>query len=130
MSHPLIDNLLALDEVSLVHAADLDAFLDADVTRATALFITGDPNKRLETADVAVVLRELLRQHPGRLRAGVVALADEGAVMKAVGAFASPALVFMQGRERLETIPKIQDWSVYAEKVPHILARADGALPA
>ncbi len=130
MSHALLDALADHEGVARVSAATVEAFLTAGSGRLTVLFFTGDPEKKLETADVAVVLREVLRQHPERLRAAMVERADESALMEAHGVFATPSLVFFAGTERLEVIPKIQDWSVYAEKLPALFERAGCGAPA
>lgn len=130
MSQALLEALVTQDGVTPVSADTVDAFLSAGADQLTALFFTGDPEKKLETADVAVVLRELLRQHPTRLRAGVVDRAAEAALMEAHGVFATPSLVFFAGTDRLEVIPKIQDWSVYAQKLPALFERAGCGAPA
>lgn len=120
--HPMLQSLCNHEAVSLVTEAGFEAFLDAEPDTLTAVFLAGDPEKKLETADVVVVLRELLGLHPGALRVGLVAPDDQSALMKTTASFAVPALVFYAGRERLEVIPKIQDWSVYAEALPRLIA--------
>ena len=122
--HPALTALLSREGVSLVPAADIDAFLAADPETVTALFFCGDPHKRLEAADVAVVLSELLKTYPEDLRGGVIAIGEEAGVMQARGVFALPSLTLHHAGERLAVIAKIQDWSVYAEKVREALVRA------
>lgn len=126
MTHPLLASLSTLDEVCDIEEADLPGFLEAGEGRLTTLFFTGDPDKKLETADVAIVLRELMKLHPGRLRVGLIARSAEPALMKTCAVGALPSLVFYAGTRRLDIIPKIQDWSVYAEKLPRLLAEAAG----
>ncbi len=130
MTHPLLDALIRHDAVTpIADGAAFDALVNDGDARLTAVFFTGDPAKKLETADVAVVLRELLDGHAGALRGALVQAEAEADLMKRCGVFALPGLAFFAGPEHLETIPKIQDWSVYAEKVPTLIVRA-GAVAA
>ena len=122
--HPMLQSLCDHDAVSLVDEAGFDAFLTAGPDRLTVIFFAGDPDKKLETADVVVVLRELLGLYPGQLRVGLVVSDSESALMEKTANFAVPGLVFYAGAQRLEVIPKIQDWSVYAEALPRLLAQA------
>lgn len=127
MSQALLDSLVDEPGFRPVTAESLDAYLGQGEGCATALFFTGDPVKKLETADVAVVLRELVRMHPGTLRVGIVSRSDEKALMKQCKVMLFPSVAFFSGAEHLETIAKIQDWSVYEEKIPQILSRAQAA---
>lgn len=121
--HPMLQSLCDHDAVRLVDEAGFDAFLAAAPDTLTAIFFAGDPDKKLETADVVVVLRELLVLYRGRLRIGLVAPDAESALMEKTANFAVPGLVFYAGMQRLEVIPKIQDWSVYAEALPRLLTQ-------
>ena len=121
--HLMLQSLCDHDAVSLVDEAGFDAFLAAGPDRLTTIFFAGDPDKKLETADVVVVLRELLGLYPDQLRVGLVASDAESALMEKTANFAIPALVFYAGPQRLEVIPKIQDWSVYAEALPRLLGQ-------
>ncbi|MEM1021851.1 MAG: hydrogenase-1 expression HyaE [Pseudomonadota bacterium] len=127
MSQALLDSLVDEPGFTPITADMLDAYLAEGARCATALFFTGDPEKKLETADVAVVLRELVRMYPGSLRVGIIARSDEKTLMKACKVMLFPSVAFFSGQKHLETIAKIQDWSVYEEKIPHILSRADAA---
>lgn len=129
MTHALIDGLIDDGSAQLVTADTLDAFLQEDTPAVSALFFTGDPAKKLESADVAVVLRELERSNPGRLRLAVVDRADEQDLKRRCGVMVLPSVAFFAGDQHLDTIPKIQDWAVYEEKLPKILTKAD-SLPA
>ena len=124
MNHPLLKALLERDNVRTIGPEGLERFLDAAHGRLGVVFLAGDPEKKVETADVAIVLMEFLKTHAGDLHVGVVSPEDEAHTMQALAVFALPSLVFFRGRERLETIPKIQDWSVYAEALPRLIRRA------
>lgn len=125
MSHPLIEALLQLEAVTPVCASSMDAYLDENFAGLTLLFFTGDPEKKLETADVAVVLREFLNFYEGRVRVGIIDRADEAALMGRAAVLMLPSISIFAGPRHLETIPKIQDWSVYAEKLPALLAQTE-----
>ncbi|MEM6682712.1 MAG: hydrogenase-1 expression HyaE [Pseudomonadota bacterium] len=127
MSQALLDNLSQEPGFTPVTADGLKAYLARDAGQVTALFFTGDPEKKLETADVAVVMRELVRMHAGSLRVGIIARSDERALMKQAHVAVLPSVAFFAGDTHIETISKIQDWSVYAEKIPQILSQAEAA---
>ncbi len=124
MSQALLDTLINQDGAALLTAKTLTAYLADGSDKVTVLFFTGDPEKKAETADVAVVVRELVRGHADRLRLALVAREDEAALMEEHGVTTLPSLAFFDGPKHLETIARIQNWSVYEEKLPHILARS------
>ena len=132
MSQAIIDALIDSGEATLVDGTSIEPYLDAAPATATALFFTGDPAKKLETADLAVILREISRTREGAVRLAVVDRKDERALMGEYDVRTLPSAVFVAGRRRLETIPKVKDWAVYEvkdwavyeQKVDRILARA------
>lgn len=127
MGQAIIDSMLDLGEATPISAENLDEFTGADEKSASVLFFTGDPVKKLETADLAVVLRELGRKHAGALRVGIVNRGDERNLMKLCRVGTLPSAVFYANGKYVETIPKIQNWSVYEEKVPAIIDNAGAA---
>lgn len=124
MSTALIEALQTLTDVTTLDADSAEAYLADGDPRITALFFTGEPDKKKETADVAVVLRELLKSHAGRLRAGLVGPDIDALLRPRACVLMTPSLAFFAGEQHLETIPKIQDWDVYEEKLAAILAKA------
>lgn len=124
MSEILIQSLRDLPTVTSITADTIDSYLEDGDARTSVLFFTGDPEKKKETADVAVVLRELLDVYDGQLRAGLVEREAEKDLMGRAGVLMLPSLAFFAGPRHIETIAKIQDWSVYAEKLPAILKQA------
>ncbi|MGF1455922.1 MAG: hydrogenase-1 expression HyaE [Alphaproteobacteria bacterium] len=127
MGQAIINALVADGEAETVTAETVAAYLNRDPAKVTALFFTGDPEKKPETADVAVVVRELVRKNPEHLRLGVVARADEQGLMKVHGVTTLPSIAFFQGADHIETIARIQDWSVYQERLAGILAKTGHA---
>lgn len=77
------------------------------------LVFTGDPKLRPEAHDVAVVARELLREHPG-LSIGVVGQTDEAALLKRLKVEAVPAVLFIRNGRVVSTVSRLQEWQVYA----------------
>ncbi len=77
------------------------------------LIFTGDPKLRPEAQDVAVVARELLREHP-ELSLGVVGQTDEQLLMKRLKVEAVPAVLFIRNGRVVSTVSRLQDWQVYA----------------
>lgn len=106
-----------------VTAADIEALFTRD-DAVTALFFVGERDRTGESADVAVVLRELVRCHAGRLRAGVMEAADERKLKVLFGVSTTPSLVFVRGRATLGAIERMKGWNQFAARVVEIL---DGA---
>jgi hydrogenase-1 operon protein HyaE len=118
--HPLLERLVRDCGIPEVDAATIDAFLARDGD--AVLFFSEDPKQYPESADVAVVLPELLTAFRGRLRAAFVARESERELQKRFGFARWPALVFVRDGEYVGTITGIHDWDVYIEKVQSLLA--------
>jgi hypothetical protein len=78
------------------------------------LVLSGDASQRPEAQDLAVVVRELGSRAPKATRVGLVSDKDEAKVKDKFHVPALPALLVLRDGKVLSTIPKIQDWSVYA----------------
>ncbi len=129
MGQAIINALVTDGEAQTVTATSIAGYLAEETGKVAALFFTGDPEKKPETADVAVVVRELVRKNPEHLRLGVVAREDEAALMKSHGVTTVPSIAFFKGSHHIETIARIQDWSVYQDRLAAILAKS-GEAPA
>lgn len=130
MSQALIDQLRRDALCPLVTPSSLEGFLGAGASAVdglAVLFFTGDPAQRPESGDVAVVLRELLARHPGRLRAAVVDRAEEGALKTRYGVAVVPSLVFLRDGAVAGIIPRIQDWDVYVRELARMMAEPSAA---
>jgi hypothetical protein len=103
-----------------VSAQDIEGLFGRD-DAVTALFFAGERDQTGESADVAVVLRELVRCHAGRLRAGVMEWADERKLKALFGVSTTPTLVFVRGRSTLGAIERMKGWDYYAARVAEIL---------
>ena len=108
-----------------VDASNIDDFLAA-ADRAggvAVLFSAGDPVRFPEVLDVAIVLPELITAFQGRLHGAVVAREAEATLGERFGVRVQPSLIFCRGGETLGLIAKIQDWSVYVERISRLIDR-------
>jgi hydrogenase-1 operon protein HyaE len=109
----LIEALAAHPACQVVRRTSLDEFL-AQHPRAI-LFFTGDVTARPEGLDVAIVVRELLRQYDGRLALGLVDRRDETTVMAKTGVVVLPAVAFVAEGRTVDVVARMRDWSAYAQ---------------
>lgn len=116
---PLLRQLTERRGLPLVDETSLDAFLDeaAAAGQNALLFFSGDGAQRAETADVAVVLPELLKAFSGKLRGALIAPAAEERLRARFQAYVSPSLVVARGRDPVGVLPKICDWSEYVARI-------------
>lgn len=109
----LIEELAGHPASVIVRRAGFDEFL-ACQTHAL-LFFTGDVATRPEGLDVAIVVRELLRQYDGRLALGIVDRRDETALMAKTGVVVLPAVAFVAHGQPVEIVARMRDWAAYAQ---------------
>ncbi|MBB4371735.1 hydrogenase-1 operon protein HyaE [Bradyrhizobium sp. cir1] len=111
-----------------IDAATVDGFLRAvDGAGAIAVLLSaGDPKRFPEAIDVAVVLPELIDAFQGRLRGAVIARAAEAELGQRFGVRVQPTLIFVAKGETLGLIAKIQDWSVYIDRITKLIDRPRG----
>ncbi|HYH19440.1 MAG TPA: hypothetical protein VD995_12560 [Azospirillum sp.] len=122
MSLPLIEQLCTTGGCLSVTPDSADAFLAPG--GAAVLFFTGDTAQRPESSDVAVILRELIGVFPGRFRTGVVDREAGEVLKKRWNVVVFPALVVLRDGEVADIITRVQDWTVYVER---LRAALDGA---
>lgn len=111
-----------------VDATTVDHFLGAadEAGGIAVLLSAGDPNRFPEAIDVAVVLPELIEAFQGRLRGAVIARNDESVLGQRFGVRVQPTLIFVAKGETLGLIAKIQDWSVYIDRINKLIDRPRG----
>lgn len=112
-----------------VDAASVDRFLVAanEAGAVAVLLSAGDPASSMEAIDVAVVLPELIDAFEGRLRGAVIARRTESELGHRFGVRVQPTLIFLAKGETLGLIAKIQDWSVYVDRIAKLIDRPRGA---
>jgi hydrogenase-1 operon protein HyaE len=108
-----------------VDVGTVDAFL-AETERAGAVAVllsAGDPARFPEALDVAVVVPELIRAFQNRLRGAVIAREAEAELGARFGVRVQPSLILCRGADALGLIAKIQDWSVYVDRMSRLIDR-------
>ena len=123
MTTPLIQSLQTRPDVSVVDALQAQAFANSEQGPADKiLFFTGDPVRKPEANDVAVVLPQLLDAFGGKFQAAVVERDAEEELKAKYGVMFLPSLVFLRDGDFVGVIPKIQDWTDYVEKANEFLS--------
>jgi hydrogenase-1 operon protein HyaE len=122
MSPSLANEVARQHDMPSVDATTVDQVLVAAADRVVVLFFRGDTARWPETADLAVVLPQLIKAFPGRLTAAIVAAEAERDLMRRFGVSVCPSLALARPDRTLGVIPKIQDWSSYIAKITALLA--------
>ena len=112
MDSTAIEDMLDKGLLRRVGVDTLEDFLAAE--ELGVLFFAGGKSQRADAHDVAVALREILKDYPGLVRAGLVAEEDEAALQPRFRVLVSPSLALVHGGTTLEVIPRVRDWSDYA----------------
>lgn len=122
---PLVDLLTDVHGyLRLDHAADRPWLDDLGKDRPAkdwVVFLPGHGKGNAETADVAVILPELVRALHPRLTPAVAGEAAERAILALTGMMSLPALVFLRGDRLLGSIPRVRDWDDYLQRIGEIL---------
>jgi len=121
----LIETLAAHPASTVVRRAGFDEFL-ASHSHAL-LFFTGDVATRPEGLDVAIVVRELLRQYDDRLVLGIVDRRDETALMAKAGVVVLPAVAFVANGRPVEVVARMRDWAAYAQAADRLFQAGTAA---
>jgi hydrogenase-1 operon protein HyaE len=103
-----------------LNEATVDAFLSPNAQ--SVLFFPGDSERLVESADVAVILPEIVKAFPG-LAAAVIDKPAERALQLRYRFNAFPALVFMRRDGYLGAISGVLAWPDYIAEITAILAR-------
>lgn len=120
--HPLIDRLT--DEFGwprLSTEAARDAYVAAPGVHV--LFIPGNPERNLETPDVAVILPELRQAFQNAFDCAVIDDAIETDTRNATEVYKTPSLVFFRDGQQIGALPRVRDWSDYMARIAQILAQ-------
>jgi hydrogenase-1 operon protein HyaE len=122
MRAPAVAELLADPRTTTVEINALEAFVDGPGVRLAVL--TGTPGRRPASHDLAVVVREFLRDPRRDLRVAVVEGDCNAAAKERWGVRIEPSLLIARDGVVLEVIAGIRDWAVYAERVGRLFERA------
>lgn len=118
--HPLLERLVSDLGIPEVDSESVNDFLAAPGD--AVLFFAENPVQYPESADVAVILPELVRAFGSRFRAALVSRTSERELQKRFGFARWPALVFMRGGDLVGTITGVHDWDEFVSKVGALLA--------
>ena len=124
MSVAVLDRLTGELGYPVVDPDNVDAFLAGK--EEAVLFFPNDPERYKESADVAVILPELVADLARPLVPAVVGSEREKELATRFGVTVWPALVFCRQGRHVGTISRVQDWSVYLERIPALLDRKFG----
>ncbi|MDR6774623.1 hydrogenase [Azospirillum sp. BE72] len=117
---PLVDLLTDVHGYRRLDNADDRPWLE-DPAKCWVVFLPGHGKGNAETADVAVILPELVRALHPRLTPAVAGEAAERAILALTGMMSLPALVFLRGDRLLGSIPRVRDWDDYLQRIGEIL---------
>ncbi|WP_434623166.1 hydrogenase [Azospirillum sp. B2RO_4] len=120
---PLVDLLTDVHGYLRLDHADDQPWL-GHPTKDWVVFLPGHGKGNAETADVAVILPELVRALQPRLTPAVAGEAAERAILALTGMMSLPALVFLRGDRLLGSIPRVRDWDDYLQRIGEILEGA------
>jgi hydrogenase-1 operon protein HyaE len=126
MPSPLIDALTTRHKFATVNESTVDAFLKANAE--CVLFFAGDPERLVESDDVAVILPELLKKFP-QLHPALVEKPAERALQLRYRFNAFPALVFLRGLGYRGAISRLLGWQEYLAEIADVLARVPSEPP-
>lgn len=106
---------------------DVDGFV-SEYGRVV-LFFTGDPQRIGETADIAVILPELMKVFGDVFRPAVVARTAERPLQLRYRFNTYPALVFLAPGGYLGALTRVRDWNDYLVEIADIITREPGEPP-
>ena len=112
MDNFAVNDMLANGLLQRVSRDNVEQFLESD--ELGVLFFAGGKSQRADAHDVAVALREILKDYPGSVRAGLVDEQDEAELQPRFRILVSPSLALVHGGATLEVIPRVRDWGDYA----------------
>lgn len=111
MTSTAIDDMVERGLLRRVDGESIDAFLGGE--QLQVLFFVGAHSQRGDNQDVAVALREILKDYPGQLQAALVDAVDDQPLQARFRVLALPSLVLTLAGETLEVIPRVRDWGDY-----------------
>jgi hydrogenase-1 operon protein HyaE len=103
----------------VVDPDNVDAFLAG--SEEAVLFFPNDPERYKESADVAVILPELVADLGRPLVPAVVGAPREKELAARFGVTVWPALAFFRQGEHRGTIARVRDWADYKQQIPALL---------
>lgn len=130
MTAPLINRLIEDLAYPQANADNIAELISGN--EYLLLFFPGNPDRYLESNDVAVILPELINAFQDKLSPAVVLIEDEETLRERYPFKLWPSLVFLRRGVQIGTIGKVQDWVDYMEQIGTLLdedAAANQAIP-
>lgn len=118
--HPLLAQLSGRHQIPTLDAASFDASVVEAPGHLLVLF-TEDPVRYRETLDLAVILPELLRAFPGRMRSCVLLPEAARAIAVRYGFRRWPALVLLKDGGYVGAIDGLREWQQYLQQLAELL---------
>lgn len=122
MNSIAISDMLERGVLQSVDAASVDSFLAGPGLQV--LFFAGPGNQHGDSHDVAVALREVLKEYPTGINAALVERADEAELQPRFRVLVLPSLALCIGGDTLEVIPGVRDWGDYTRAFRRYLGDA------
>ena len=120
MFAPLVQAMIDRHGYPVLGASEIPDFAaDNDVV---ALFFTDIMKPLPETADVAVILPELVAAFDGRFAVAVVAPGDQRPLQAVYRFRRYPSLVFLRNGEYVGAVTRVLDWNDYLAEIERLLA--------
>jgi len=123
MTSIAIADMLERGVLQTVDATNVDNFLAGSGLRV--VFFAGPGNQHGDSHDVAVALREVLKEYRNGLCAALVEGADEAQLQPRFRVLTLPSLALCVGGESLEVIPGVRDWGDYILAFRRYLGNSD-----
>jgi len=118
-----ISDMLQQGLLQEVNAGNIDSFLAGQGLHV--LFFAGSNSQKSDAHDVAVALREVLKEYRGEVAAALVTR-DEAELQPRFRVLVLPSLVFVVGGEILEILPRVRDWADYVQAFQRYLGAPQG----
>ena len=112
MSSIAINDMLDSGQLQPINTGNIADFLAGK--SLGVLFFAGGKKQRSDAHDVAVALREILKDYPGQVRAGLVSEDASAELQPQFRVLVAPSLVLLHSGETLEVIPRVRDWADYS----------------
>jgi hydrogenase-1 operon protein HyaE len=128
MNSIAISDMLERGVLQTVDTTSVDSFLAGPGLQV--LFFAGPGNQHGDSHDVAVALREVLKEYPAGINAALVDRAAEAELQPRFRVLVLPSLALCIGGETMEVIPGVRDWGDYIRAFRRYLGAAAGAMSA
>ena len=122
MTSIAIIDMLERGVLQTVDAASVDSFLAGPGLQV--VFFAGPGSQHGDSHDVAVALRELLKEYKNGLCAALVEATHEKQLQPRFRVVRLPSLALCLGGETLEVIPGVRDWGDYSRAFRRYLGDA------